>query len=86
MYCEDRHDELDKVSIDELIKRGEVYLSKAICYKNIILNESDFLYYEQVVEEYRKAKVMFSMLLKKIPIKMREYELDEMQQESYIRK
>ncbi len=86
MYCEDRHDELDKVSIDELIKRGEVYLSKAICYKNIILNESDFLYYEQVVEEYRKAKVMFSMLLKKIPIKMREYELGKMQQESYIRK
>lgn len=32
MYCEDRHDELDKVSIDELIKRGEV-----ICPKQFVI-------------------------------------------------
>ena len=85
MHYERGHEELGNGNLDELINRGEVYLSKAICYKNM-LNESDFSNYERVIEEYRKAKTVFSMVLKKIPIKMGEHELTEMRQESYMRK
>lgn len=71
-----------KISIDDAIDRGELYLSKAICYKNLYDYES----HDRIILEYRKAMKMFLVVLNDIPQKIKESEINDKEKESYMRK
>lgn len=62
-----------QLELEELIHRGELYLSKAICLKNIIeKNQEQSYFYKNVIIEYAKAELMFKEVLKNIPSKFED--------------